>query len=231
MSEPTVLKDGTSSEPVQIGLQSPDLPALDATSVKDYLLANPDFFYRYPLLAEQLTIPHSKRGTVSLVELQAEQLREKVKELQIQISQLMTVAKQNEKIYRIYADLNLKLLHCDSVESILATLEESIQEQLDLAAVTMLSDEQNQQILDDVKAKRLSKQPFFFGRLTQEENSQLFGDKAVESVALMPLGEDGNIGILAIGSKNAEHFFPDMDTLLITQLQQLLSLLIPKAKG
>jgi uncharacterized protein YigA (DUF484 family) len=42
------------------------------------------------------------------------------------------------------------------------------------------------------------------------------------------LGEKGELGILAIGSKNSGHFHPEMDTLLITQLQQFLTILLPK---
>jgi uncharacterized protein len=40
--------------------------------------------------------------------------------------------------------------------------------------------------------------------------------------------ELGELGMLAVSSKDPSHFNPDMDTLLITQLQQFLSILLPK---
>jgi uncharacterized protein YigA (DUF484 family) len=56
----------------------------------------------------------------------------------------------------------------------------------------------------------------------------LFADQEANSVALLLIGDLGELGILAIGSKDPSHFNPDMDTLLITQLQQVLGILLPK---
>jgi len=76
--------------------------------------------------------------------------------------------------------------------------------------------------------KRFKDNDFFFGRLSEHEKKLLFSDQQAESVALLRLGNNGELGILAIGSNDPGHFNPDMDTLLITQLQQFLSILLPK---
>ena len=210
--------------------------------VKDYLLANPEFFARYPLLSEELKIPHQKKGSVSLVELQSEQLREKVSELQARLTELMSVARQNEAIYRIYADLNLKLFHCRSLADIKSALEESVCEALRLGDVVLhlfapengensgreTMPEQDRQAIVE---KRLRKSDFFFGRLNQDENPLLFKNSQPKSVVIMRLKHEKEIGLLAIGSEDEGHFYPGMDTLLITQLQQFLSLLIPQVQG
>ncbi len=205
---------------------------VDPESVKDFLLENPDFFYRYPILLEQLNIPHAQRGTVSLVELQGQQLRQKVQELQEKISQLMSVAKQNERIYRIYADLNLRLFHCQDIDSVLAALRDVVCEQLSLQAVSLrilghdsgLPDEQQGHFVEH----RFRGENFFFGRLNQQEMGYLFKQEGIKSVALMQLKQEHAIGVIAIGSSDEGHFYPGMDTLLIQQLQQLLSLLLPQ---
>lgn len=227
----------------------PNADWLTPELVKDYLLANPEFFARYPLLSEELKIPHQKKGSISLVELQAEQLREKVAELQKKLSELMSVARLNEGIYRIYADLNLNLFHCKTLEDIKAALIKSVCKELQLKKVVLHlfngDDAMPQAARDAIIDKRLSKSDFFFGRLTQEENPLLFGEEtAVEddaaldektsqpkSVVIMRLKHHEEIGLLAIGSDDEGHFYPGMDTLLITQLQQFLSLLIPKVQG
>lgn len=230
-----------------IALNQGQSPQLDAFQVKDYLLANPDFFNQYPILLEQLRIPHQKRGTVSLVELQSQQMREKVTVLQEQINQLMLIAQQNERIYRLYAELNLALCRCTSVEELLATLQTCIKQQFALSAVALKIFTDQEEHVEDVwrqqKQKRLSDSAFFFGRLTQSETETLFADvlddgETVESLALMTLGDtrsphcqnqpDPCIGMMAIGSSAAEHFSPEMDTLLMTQLQQLMTLLVDK---
>ena len=76
--------------------------------------------------------------------------------------------------------------------------------------------------------KRFKTQRFFFGRLSDHERKLLFSDQEAESVALLLLGDKGELGILAIGSKDSGHFHPEMDTLLITQLQQFLNILLAK---
>lgn len=230
-----------------VALNQGQAPELDSVQVKDYLLANPDFFQQYPILLEQLRIPHQKRGTVSLVELQSQQMREKLTLLQEQINQLMSVAQQNERIYRLYAELNLALCKCSSIEELLNTLQGCIKQQFALSAVSLKIFSNSEKHLDNpwmqMQQKRLASSHFFFGRLTQSELDTLFAgtlneQEAVESVALMSIGETSAtldsqsntcpLGMMAFGSAAPEHFSPEMDTLLITQLQQLMTLLVEK---
>ncbi|WP_289028852.1 DUF484 family protein [uncultured Paraglaciecola sp.] len=205
---------------------------LSHESVATYLLENPDFFALYPHLIEKINIPHSLKGSVSLVELQSEQLRKKVRTLNHKLNQLISIAKQNEAIYRVYADLNLRILKCKDLDEIKFTLEEVIQENLELSAVTIkpfkgphaLPEIQRRLFIE----KRFQRNQFFFGRLSEHERKLLFSDQEANSVALLLIGETEELGILAIGSRDASHFNPDMDTLLITQLQQFLGVLLPK---
>ena len=76
--------------------------------------------------------------------------------------------------------------------------------------------------------KRFKTQRLFFGRLSDHERKLLFADQEANSVALLLIGDLDEFGILAIGSKDPGHFNPGMDTLLITQLQQFLGILLPK---
>lgn len=206
-----------------------------AEEVKAYLLANPDFFNQHPELLERIEVPHAHRGSVSLVERQSDQLRDKVRSLSHKLNQLISIAKQNEEIYRVYADLNLKLLECKFVSQLQDTLESVIRQRLKLSAVTLrpfsgahaLPEIQRKLFLE----KRFKQDSFFFGRISQHERQLLFTEQPAESVALMLLGERSELGILAIGSTDPGHFNPDMDTLLITQLQKFLNILLPNLEG
>ncbi|MFT2092311.1 DUF484 family protein [Paraglaciecola sp. 2405UD69-4] len=207
-------------------------PALSSELVATYLLENPDFFAQQAHLLEKLEIPHSLKGSVSLVELQSEQLRKKVRALNLKLNQLITIAKQNEAIYRVYADLNLRILKCKDLDELKFILEEVIQENLKLSAVT-LKPFKGPHALPEIQRrlfieKRFQRDTFFFGRLSEHERKLLFNDQEANSVALLLIGDSSELGILAIGSKDASHFNPDMDTLLITQLQQFLGILLPK---
>jgi uncharacterized protein YigA (DUF484 family) len=205
---------------------------IDAEQVAAYLLANPDFFTKFPQLVENISIPHTNKGSVSLVELQSEQLRKKVRVLSHKLNQLISIAKQNEAIYRVYADLNLRILKSSNLDDLTFILEEVIQENLQLASVT-LKPFKGAHALPEIQQrlfieKRFKRHRFFFGRLSDHERKLLFADQQANSVALLLIGDVGELGILAIGSKDPGHFNPDMDTLLITQLQQFLGVLLPK---
>jgi uncharacterized protein YigA (DUF484 family) len=205
---------------------------LDAEQVAAYLLENPEFFTQYPQVIEKINIPHTHKGSVSLVELQSEQLRKKVRSLSHKLNQLISIAKQNEVIYRVYADLNLRILKCTNLDDLKFVLEEVIQENLQLASVT-LKPFKGAHALPEIQQrlfieKRFKRHKLFFGRLSEHERKLLFADQEANSVALLLIGDLGELGILAIGSKDPSHFNPDMDTLLITQLQQFLGILLPK---
>ena len=205
---------------------------IDAEQLAAYLLEHPDFFIQFPQIVEQISVPHIHKGSVSLVELQSEQLREKVRNLNHKLNQLIFVAKQNEAIYRIYADLNLRILKCSNFDDLTFILEEVIQENLQLASV-VLKPFKGPHALPEIQQrlfaeKRFKTQPFFFGRLSEHERQLLFADKEANSAALLLIGDFGELGILGIGSKDSGHFNPSMDTLLVTQLQQFLSILLPK---
>lgn len=210
--------------------ESEDLIA--AEQVASYLLENPDFFTQFPQLIEKINIPHAHKGSVSLVELQSEQLRKKVRSLSHKLNQLITIAKQNEAIYRVYADLNLRILKATNLDDLKFILEEVIQENLKLASVS-LKPFKGAHALPEIQQrlfieKRFKRHKFFFGRLSDHERKLLFADQDANSVALLLIGDLGELGILAIGSKDPGHFNPEMDTLLITQLQQFLGIMLPK---
>jgi uncharacterized protein len=164
--------------------------------------------------------------------LQSEQLRKKVRLLNYKLNQLISIARQNEQIYRVYADLNLRLLATQSMEEMQLVLEEVMQERLQLESVVIkpfigayaFPEIQRRLFVE----KRFRRDKFFFGRLSEHERKLLFPQQEANSVALLLLGELGELGMLAVSSKDPSHFNPDMDTLLITQLQQFLSILLPK---
>jgi len=205
---------------------------LDENEVKAYLRTRPQFFSRHADILPLLRIPHGEKGSVSLFELQAEQLRSKVSKLQTEMTELLSVAKHNEQIYRIYADLNLKLCRCLDLAEVQQTLEQCLLQQSQLSAIRLrffegegaLSEFEYKQLQD----KRFKEQDFYFGRLSQNESLMLFNTQ-VQSVALVSLGEAGEdkLGVLAIASDDAGHFYPDMDTLLLSQLQQCLNMVLP----
>ncbi len=211
---------------------------LNAELVVEYLEQHPNFFEQHGHLLAQMNLRHQQAGSVSLIERQQRILREQVTALQEEITALMANARRNEKIFKGYSALYVQLLNCDTIDDVLASMKQTFQDQLALPELSLkffdspidlpeqysFASDTHKQLL----SKRFEKQSVYLGRLTKEEQKLLFRDEQVESVALVLLGHNQELGMLAFGSKNPAHFDPEMDYLLITQLQALLSVILPR---
>ena len=71
----------------------------DAQAVADFLLAHPEFFEDNPDLTASLKLSSALGGrTISLQDRQVEVLREKIRQLELKLSNLMRIAKDNDAI-------------------------------------------------------------------------------------------------------------------------------------
>lgn len=212
--------------------------------IVSYLQDNPDFFQRNGELLTSLRLADSNRGVVSLVERQQQQLRAKVHGLEEEITQLMNTAQHNENLFHLYSDLYLCLIDNQSLTDILDNLQKTVTELLSLANCKLwLSKGTNiehtcivNNDCQDILEARLADEPFYFGRLKLNEQLALFNhdaqdgpfaNKDIGSVVLIRLSHlDEAYGFLAIMSNDAEHFDPNMDTLLLGQFRKLVGKLI-----
>ncbi|RJG41955.1 DUF484 family protein [Motilimonas pumila] len=222
--------------------ESADKVALDDELVAQYLASSPEFFLRHPELLNGLRLPHESHGTVSLVELKMQRQRQKIGELEEEITQLMSMAAHNEKIFNTYGQLYPDLIAAQSLGQLVRLLSKLFRDQLKLNAFALKLDTAffeipgqyqeyslDKSTLDGLRAHRIRNDDHYFGRIMQADKNAIFGDAAiVNSVALIELGENGCQGVLAVGSANANHFVPEMDTLLLDQLCQLIAVLIPR---
>lgn len=210
---------------------------LDDSLIREYLQENPDFFTRNDDLLAQLQFQHQEKGAVSLIERQQQKLRLRVQQLEEEITELMINARRNDVIFQAYSNLYVRLLQCKTLTDVLESLQTTFERELEMPALSLkffdspvdlgeqysFASDTHRQLL----SKRFSESAIYLGRLTEQEHKLLFRDEGVASVALLLLGDNGDLGMLAIGNTNASHFEPAMDKLLISQLQALLSALLP----
>jgi uncharacterized protein YigA (DUF484 family) len=211
-----------------------DLPLTDEL-VSAYLQDNPEFFNRNNELMTGLRLMDNQRGTVSLVERQQQQLRQKVQNLEDEITQLMSVASHNESLFTLYSDLYLRLLDCKSANELLDCLTQTTKELLSLSAfklflvsdIDIAHDSLSKNDCQGVMQNRLSNSDYYFGRLQQSEQQLIFSNNGTGSVVLVKLVHDNcEIGFFAISSDDAHHFDPRMDTLLLSQFKRLVAKLL-----
>jgi len=229
-------KESSQMNDLEVSINSEDIPLTDELVVS-YLQDNLDFFNRNQSLVTSLRLTDEQRGTVSLVERQQQQLRQKVHGLEDEITQLMSVANHNEQLFVLYSDLYLRLLDCKSAEELLDCLHQTTTELLSLSAFKLwLIPANNTDVTHHslsthdcagVMQNRLTNDQYYFGRLQESEQKMIFSQPCSGSVVLIKLSHEGkNIGFLAINSKDAQHFDPRMDTLLLSQFKRLVAKLL-----
>jgi uncharacterized protein YigA (DUF484 family) len=200
-----------------------------------YLQDHPEFFNRQAEFVTGLRLPDHQRGAVSLVERQLSQQRQKIHNLEEEITQLMVIANQNEQLFALYSDLYLRLLDCVTAEELLDCLHLATTQLLSLDALRLWlikpTTVNHSSIVEadcsEVVENRLTKDGYYFGRLQQSEQELIFNEPTQGSVVLVRLTHhDEELGFLAIGSRDAEHFDPRMDTLLLNQFKKLVAKLL-----
>ncbi|HEY6923613.1 MAG TPA: DUF484 family protein [Steroidobacteraceae bacterium] len=209
-------------------------------SIAAYLQHNPDFFERHQALLARLRLPHVRGGsTISLVERQIEVLREKHAALEGKLADLVRVARGNDVIADKLHRFTRRLLGSRTREDTIAAVEASLREDFDARnAVLVLiggqTDSTTQRFLRTIRADDANLKSFetLFAsgkpRCGQARDSQrefLFGADAndIGSIALVPLGEKGTVGLLAIGSTDRDRFHPGMSTEFLARMGELIA--------
>jgi uncharacterized protein len=209
-------------------------------SIASYLQRHPEFFERHQALLARLKLPHARGGsTISLVERQIEVLREKQAQLEGKLAELVRVARANDAIAERLHRFTRRLLRVHSRGEALTRIEAGLREDFDafhaaLVLVDALADPTTPRFVRTVPADDANLKSFesLFAsgkpRCGQARDSQrefLFGPEGLElgSVALVPLGEKGSLGLLALGSPDRDRFHPGMSTEFLTRLAELVA--------
>ena len=208
-------------------------------SVASYLQRNPEFFERHQAVLARLRLPHARGGSaISLVERQIEVLREKLTGLENKLGELVRVARANDAISERLHRFTRRLLRAVPRVEALTRIETGLREDFDAfhAALVLIGDPEpgaprfvRSVPADDPNLKSFESL-FASGRprCGQARDSQrefLFGAEGLEmgSVALVPLGEKGALGLLALGSADRDRFHPGMSTEFLARMADLIA--------
>jgi len=209
-------------------------------SVARYLQHNPEFFERHQALLARLRLPHSRGGsTISLVERQIEVMRERHAALEQKLAELVRVARDNDAVADRFHRFARRLLRAGSREAALAEIEASLRDDFDaFHSVLLLVSARPQDTMqrfprsiaaDDPNLKSFeslfaSAKPRC-GQVRDSQRDFLFGSDAndIGSVALVPLGDKGSMGLLALGSTERDRFHPGMSTEFLARMADLIA--------
>ncbi|XIG25300.1 DUF484 family protein [Lysobacter enzymogenes] len=217
--------------------RSGDKPAeFGAHEVAAWLRRHPRFLQQFPDLSMSLVVPREEGSAASLASYQLEVLRDKNRELSRRLHELFGNAQENERLAVRTHQLTLALMRQSNPGDTLRAMAASLAEDFngDLVRLIVLrrydgvADSEWLQVIEDGDARL---QPFrdaladgepLCGRLQPEKHEVLYADRAadVQSTALLPLP---GIGLIAVGSRDANRFFPGMGTLFLRMMGESLA--------
>lgn len=213
---------------------------LEAAAVAAYLEAHPDFFVTHESLLPELRIPHQRGDTVSLVERQLNLLRERNIEMRHRLSQLMDVARDNDRLFDKTRRLVLALMDASSLEDLVISAEDCLRQDFQVPFVSLIlfsehptpvgrwvSNSAAQQAIGGLLAdgKTVS------GNLRDHELDFLFGEeqrKQIGSAAVAVLSHHGLHGVLAIANRDPQHYKSSGGTLFLGYVAEVLGRLLPR---
>jgi len=216
------------------------VPALEAEAVAAWLQQHPDFFAEHDDLLTAMRIPHQRGDTVSLVERQLKLLRERNIEMRHRLSQLMDVARDNDRLFEKTRRLILALMDANSLEDIVIAVEDSLRQEFQVPFVSLILLSDNPMTVGrwvtSAEAQKaigglISGGKTVCGALREHELEFLFGaeqSKEVGSTAIVALNHQGLHGVLAIGSRDPQHYKSSVGTLFLTYIADVLSRLLPR---
>lgn len=217
---------------------------LSEQAVVDYLRHHPHFFQQHDALLTQLSIPHQRGDTISLVERQIALLRERNvhyhQQLIRQRNQVSETAHQFDKLRQ----LTVALLESADLGQLVDVLNDSLSHDFFVEDHTLILFSERGLNLPARVAPRevvfvnigslLSSTRPLLGRLPDNERHYLFVNSAdeMQSCAVIPLNNPlmspSLLGVLVLGSRDKQCYQPQMDTVVWEYLADVFSRLLKR---
>ena len=215
----------------------------DEERIERYLGLNPDFFERHQPLLARMRLPHMRTGsTVSLVERQVEVLREQKTDADRRLAEFIAVARANDTLAERIHRFTRRMLRAPNPVAAISTLEASLREDFDAfhsvllltTPIATLANVEAEPFLRKLPADDANIRTFEAllatgkprcGQVRDTQRDFLFGPESasIGSVALVPLGDGGALGLLALGSAERERFHPGMSTEFLKRMGELIT--------
>ena len=214
----------------------------EEAAIADYLERHTDFFERHEDVLAGLSLPHMRSGsTISLVERQVEVLRERQSSSDTRLADFVEVARANDQLAQKMHQFTRRLLRSHGVAEALTQIEASLREdfaaslsRLVLVGVSAPKGDFSERFLrsvaNDDPILRSFENLFTTGKprcgqVRDTHREFLFSEEAndIGSVALVPLGDKGSLGLLAVGSADRNRFHPGMSTDFLARMGELIA--------
>ncbi len=219
-------------------VEATESETLAANGVADFLRSHPDFLARHPELLDVLTPPARDRGdgVLDLQQFMVERLRDELSEMAAARDALVATGRGNLSAQARVHKAILALLAARSFEHYIETLTTDVAVTLDLDIITIGVEQTNDNGSRTHTAGVCRLEPNMVDCLLGPRqvialHADIAGDEAVfgaaaglvrsEALIRLSISEATPVALLALGSRNAEHFQEGQGTELLSFLARV----------
>jgi uncharacterized protein YigA (DUF484 family) len=205
---------------------------MTAEEVAQFFRTHPQFFDQHPELLESIYVPHPYGGrAIPLSERQILSLRERVKVLEAKLGELLKFGEDNDAISEKVHRLAAGLLGARDFAAAAQALQFHLREDFSVPHVALrlwgrplpAGAPEGAAVEDEMRARVEAMGAPLCGPAAGSPFLPWFGDaqEHVRSLALVPLGQTQAVGLLALGSEDAQRFYAEMGTLYLRRIGEL----------
>jgi uncharacterized protein YigA (DUF484 family) len=212
---------------------------LRSEEVAQYLTRHPEFFEEYSEMLSTMTIPHPDGGrAIPIVERQILSLRKKNRALESKLKDLIGFAQENDSIAERVHRIAVSLSRAQSLQSLLHSFYFNLREDFAVPHVALrvwgtskpfeLPEFAPLSVETRDEAESLAHP--LCGAHAIDAAAQWFGEneKHLRSFANVPLDSEDVHGLLVLASEDPQRFYPEMGTVYLKRLSELLSAAISR---
>jgi hypothetical protein len=211
---------------------------MKAEDVAQYLKDNPEFFETYSEMLSQISIPHPQGGrAIPIVERQVLTLRDKNRVLETKLAELIQFGEENDALAEKVHRLCVAMIRAKDVAALIAALNLNLREDfsiphstLRLWNVPLQSLPEFDRVDEEARTFADSLPRPYCGPANGIPVKSWFGEAAshLRSLAAMPLRDEASLGLLVMASEDAQRFYPEMGTLYLERIADMLSAAIKR---
>ena len=209
---------------------------MKSEAVAQYLQNNPQFFEEYADLMSRMVIPHPHGGrTISITERQMLSLRDKNRQLEAKMGELLQFGEENDVISEKMHRLGVAIIAAGTFQSVIHTLNFHLRDDFAIPhfALRLWNRPENTSELPEFAGVSEELQTVsetlthpYCESTAGFETASWFGSSAthVRSQGLIALRNGGGtIGMIALGSEDPQRFYSGMGTLYLERLGEMAS--------
>ena len=209
---------------------------MKSEEIAQYLQDHPQFFEEHAELMSHMVIPHPHGGrTISITERQMLSLRDKNRQLEAKLGELLQFGEENDVISEKMHRLGVAVIAAGTFQSVIHTLNFHLRDDFAIPhfALRLWSRPENTSELPEFAGVSQELQTFsetlnhpYWGSTAGFETASWFGAAAphVRSQGLIALRNGGGtIGMIALGSEDPQRFYSGMGTLYLERLGEMAS--------